>query len=71
VLSDSGYAWTAICCRPNGELRGLMTKAMCSEMLSLYNAGEIDAVLAAGRVQNTTVATRAMQTLPIGFPKVM
>ncbi len=71
VLSDSGYDWNAICFRPKGELMGLMTKAMCSEILSLYNAGEIDAVLAAGGVQNTTVATRAMQTLPIGFPKVM
>lgn len=71
VLSDSGYDWNAICSRPKGELMGLMAEAMRGEILSLYDAGEIDAVLAAGGVQNTTVATRAMRALPLGFPKVM
>jgi uncharacterized protein (UPF0261 family) len=38
---------------------------------TLHDAGRIDGVLAAGGSGNTAIATRAMQALPVGVPKLM
>lgn len=37
----------------------------------LYDAGAFDGIISAGGLQNTLCAAGAMQTLPIGVPKVM
>ena len=37
----------------------------------LHDEGRIDGVLAAGGSGNTAIATRAMQALPVGVPKLM
>ena len=37
----------------------------------LYDEGRIGGVLAAGGSGNTAIATRAMQALPVGAPKLM
>lgn len=37
----------------------------------LHDEGRIQGVLAAGGSGNTAIATRAMQALPVGFPKLM
>lgn len=38
---------------------------------ALYEAGRFDGIISAGGLQNTMAAVGAMQTLPIGVPKVM
>lgn len=37
----------------------------------LYGEGRLHALLSIGGLQNTTIGTRAMQSLPLGVPKVM
>lgn len=71
VLLHAGLKWKEIKTRSKGELIQLMLYAMKGVIRQLYEEGKMDGVLAAGGVQNTTVATKAMQELPIGFPKVM
>ena len=71
VFEDYGLLWGDIKSYSKGKLMELMAEAMESEIVRLYEEGRIDGVIGAGGVQNTTIATRAMQGLPIGFPKVM
>lgn len=71
VVLSIGLNWDKIKNKTKGELMVLMTDAVKATILLLYKQNKIDGVLAVGGVQNTTVATAAMQVLPIGFPKVM
>ena len=71
VFAAVGLKWETLREKTKGELMALMTEAMRAKILSLYREGRIDGVMAAGGVQNTTVAMSAMQLLPIGFPKVI
>ena len=71
VVLRAGVCWDEVKDRSKGELIELMTNAVKLCILNLYHQGRIHGVLAAGGVQNTTVAVAAMQALPIGFPKVM
>ena len=71
VLSNIGVDWKEARTKTKGELVKIMTDAMKTTVLRLYQDGKIDGVMAAGGVQNTTVATSAMQLLPIGFPKLI
>ncbi len=62
-----------------GEASGRPKSEMIQEMMDgvkvivpkLYAEGRFDAVLSAGGLQNTLMAAGAMQTLPIGVPKVI
>jgi uncharacterized protein (UPF0261 family) len=51
-------------------MRAMMdgTRAIVAQ---LYTAGKLDGVLAVGGGQGTAIGTAAMQTLPIGVPKLM
>lgn len=71
VISAVGLRWEDVKNRTKGELMELMTEAVKGTVAKLYADGKIDGIMAAGGLQNTTVATAAMQLLPIGFPKVM
>lgn len=71
VFAAAGLNWDEIRVKTKGELMALMTDAMRATILKLYRDGRIDGVMAAGGVQNTTVAMSAMQLLPIGVPKVI
>lgn len=71
IFSDAGYAWDDIKSRTKGELMELMTVSMDKMVQSLYQQKCIHGVMSAGGVQNTSVASNAMQHLPIGFPKVI
>jgi uncharacterized protein (UPF0261 family) len=48
-----------------------MTEGLISSILRLYEAGDVQGVIAVGGGQGTAIATAAMQVLPIGIPKVM
>ena len=59
--------------REKGD-RGSAMRVMCNGArniaLELYQKGEIDGVISMGGGGGTSIATTAMQALPIGFPKV-
>lgn len=71
VIKEENLKWSEIKSHTKGELMRIMTSAMKKKIYKLYIEGKIAGVIGAGGVQNTTVATQAMQELPIGFPKVM
>ncbi|MCI6176050.1 Tm-1-like ATP-binding domain-containing protein [bacterium] len=71
VFANAGLDWNAVKGKTKGQLMELMMDAMSAMILKLYRERRIDGVVAAGGVQNTTVAMTAMQALPIGFPKVI
>lgn len=48
-----------------------MTDGLIKTILRLYEAGDVQGVIAVGGGQGTAIATTAMQVLPIGIPKVM
>lgn len=71
VFLEENLKWSEIKSCAKGRLMELMISAMKKKIYKLYKEGKIAGVIAAGGVQNTTVATQAMQRLPFGFPKVM
>lgn len=71
VVAGLGVRWDDVKNGTKGELMELMTEAVKAAVAKLFAERKIDGILAAGGLQNTTVATAAMRILPIGFPKVM
>jgi uncharacterized protein (UPF0261 family) len=57
--------------RDRGAAIGAMADAAAALARRLHGEGRIDGVLAAGGSGNTAIATRAMQALPVGVPKLM
>jgi uncharacterized protein (UPF0261 family) len=54
-----------------GKAVATMTEAAGEIIPRLYREGRFDGVLAAGGSGGTAIATRAMQSLPVGVPKLM
>jgi uncharacterized protein (UPF0261 family) len=64
--------WRAIIARQDrGECVSLMGKAAARYVASLAAQGKIHGIISLGGGGGTAIATAAMRTLPIGFPKVM
>ena len=57
--------------RDRGAAITAMADAAAALARRLYDAGRVSGVLAAGGSGNTAIATRAMQALPVGVPKLM
>ncbi len=57
--------------RDRGAAVTAMAEAAAALALRLHEEGRIQGVLAAGGSGNTSIATRAMQALPVGVPKLM
>ena len=57
--------------RDRGAAVTAMADAAAALARRLHAEGRIDGVLAAGGSGNTAIATRAMQALPVGVPKLM
>ncbi|HZC14406.1 MAG TPA: Tm-1-like ATP-binding domain-containing protein [Thermoleophilaceae bacterium] len=57
--------------RDRGAAVTAMADAAAVLARKLHDEGRIDGVLAAGGSGNTAIATRAMQALPVGVPKLM
>ena len=57
--------------RDRGAAVTAMAEAAAELAQRLHAEGRIDGVLAAGGSGNTAIATRAMQALPVGVPKLM
>ena len=54
-----------------GRAVATMTEAAAAIVPKLYQEGRFDGILAAGGSGGTAIATRAMQALPVGVPKLM
>ena len=54
-----------------GEAMAAMSKGIAEIIEIVYNNGTIDGVISMGGSAGTAVATSAMRSLPVGFPKVM
>ncbi|WP_458189672.1 Tm-1-like ATP-binding domain-containing protein [Haladaptatus sp. NG-WS-4] len=54
-----------------GEAMEAMGEGAATIARRLYDEGELDGVLGLGGSGNTSIATTAMRTLPVGIPKVM
>ena len=63
--------WPAIADKSKAEKAAHMQEAIKKYLKRLYDEAQIDGVISVGGLQNTLLATGAMMTLPIGFPKVM
>lgn len=57
--------------RDRGETVTAMGRAATALLNQLHTEGRIDAVISLGGGGGTSMATAAMQALPLGFPKVM
>ncbi|MCP4380224.1 MAG: hypothetical protein GY798_02155 [Hyphomicrobiales bacterium] len=53
------------------EAVDLVGRAGAKRIMELYHKGEVDGVIAWAGSVGTSVATRIMRALPIGFPKIM
>lgn len=71
LVENMGVSWEELKHKSKGEKIAFMTKAVSDFVKKLYDQGMIQGILSAGGLQNTVMATAAMRTLPIGFPKVM
>jgi len=54
-----------------GHAITVMSRGAAAIIRQLHDDGEIDGIIAAGGSANTTIGSTAMQTLPVGFPKVL
>jgi len=68
---EFGCDWTSLEPKTKGEKIAFMAEAAAAYVEKLYSQNRIHGILSVGGLQNTVIATRAMQRLPIGFPKVM
>ncbi len=71
VALFGGSSWEEISSRTKGEKIAYMAEATAGCLLQLYTEHKIDGAISVGGLQNTVIATTAMQRLPIGFPKVI
>jgi uncharacterized protein (UPF0261 family) len=60
-----------VAARDRGRSVSAMATAAAALVRRLYDDGRCQGVLAAGGSGNTAIATRAMQALPVGVPKLM
>ncbi len=71
VALYGGSSWEDLIGRTKGEKIAYMAEAAAGCLHQLYLDQKVDGVISVGGLQNTVIATTAMQRLPIGFPKVM
>ncbi|MFD4422164.1 Tm-1-like ATP-binding domain-containing protein [Agromyces sp. NPDC058484] len=71
VAEAAGYRWTEIVDRPKDFLLDVMAKGAVELFQELHSSNRIQGALGLGGLQNTTIAARAMQALPIGVPKLI
>jgi len=69
VAAETGADLGALTDR--GAAVGAMAEAAAALARRLHGEGRIHGILAAGGSGNTAIATRAMQALPVGVPKLM
>jgi uncharacterized protein (UPF0261 family) len=71
IVETYGTPWKKLESQTKGEKIEYMRAAVTDYLKKLYDSGEVNGVVSVGGLQNTVMATSAMQALPVGFPKVM
>ncbi|HSI80513.1 MAG TPA: Tm-1-like ATP-binding domain-containing protein [Solirubrobacterales bacterium] len=72
VAAETGADVAALAeARDRGAAVTAMADAAAALAKRLHDEGRIDGILAAGGSGNTAIATRAMQALPVGVPKLI
>jgi len=72
VLANSQEDWKSVLARKDrGECVALMARAGARHLSRLVAEGKVGGVISLGGSGGTAIATSAMRSLPIGFPKVM
>lgn len=72
VAAASGADWRSIFARRDrGESVALMSRAAAHVVVNLATAGKIHGIISLGGGGGTAIATAAMRSLPLGFPKLM
>ncbi|MEE3230202.1 MAG: Tm-1-like ATP-binding domain-containing protein, partial [Planctomycetota bacterium] len=54
-----------------GQAMEIMSRGAAALVRELFTSSQIDGIIAAGGSANTTIGAAAMQSLPVGFPKVI
>ena len=71
IVAAGGYSWEEIRAAPKDEALAKMSQCAALKLRELRENNRIDAALGMGGLQNTVVCAAAMQTLPLGFPKLI
>lgn len=71
VVAAAGLAWPDLEGGPKDVLLESMAEGAAATLSRLYQDGRIDGTLGLGGLQNTTIAARAMRSLPLGVPKLI
>ncbi len=71
IAKRAGKKWSYPIVVERRELVETMGMGIEKIFPELYEKGYFEAVISIGGLQNTTIAVRAMKTLPIGVPKIM
>jgi len=71
VALAAGFTFSDLADAPKHEAITVMTNGIRALLLKLYEQGRFDGALSVGGLQNTVMATAAMQLLPVGVPKLM
>ncbi len=71
IAESFGTPWAEMEPKTKGEKIDFMKQAIAAYVYKLYEEGKIDGIISVGGLQNTVMASNAMQTLPVGFPKVI
>jgi len=71
VLAADQTAMDDVFKASRAEAIDMVGRARAKKILELYSKGQVDGVIAWAGSVGTSVATRIMRALPIGFPKIM
>lgn len=71
IAENFGVSWNDMKSKNKGEKIDFMKNAVTQFVFELYKKNKIDGIISVGGLQNTIIASSAMQKLPIGFPKVI
>lgn len=71
ILKGKEDQWSLVKDQGRAASIMFMSEATKDFVVGLQTAGKIDGIVSAGGLQNTTLAVSAMQSLPMGFPKVV
>jgi uncharacterized protein (UPF0261 family) len=71
VIASTGRLWGEFAGQSKDVLLAAIAEGAAVTTRRLQAEGAIDGILGLGGLQNTTIAAQAMQSLPIGFPKVI
>jgi len=71
VSREVGIEWSDVEGGNQHKLLDIMANGARALVLKLFKRGEIHGAFSCGGLQNTTIASHAMQDLPIGIPKLI